>query len=75
VIGPAEADLEDGARWHEAERARLSAQFLSDVDRTVSRIAERPLQFPLSPLSRFLRRRVFLTEGHSEETKWISLVR
>jgi plasmid stabilization system protein ParE len=47
IVRPlAEADLEDAARWHEWS-GRLSAQFLSDVDRTFSRIAERPLQFPL----------------------------
>lgn len=47
VRPPAEADLEDAARWYDAERAGLSARFLGDVDRTFSRIAERPLQFPL----------------------------
>lgn len=48
IVRPlAEADLEDAARWYDAERAGLSARFLSDVDRTFSRIAERPLQFPL----------------------------
>jgi plasmid stabilization system protein ParE len=48
IVRPlAEADLEDAARWYDAERARLSARFLGDVDRTFSRIAERPLQFPL----------------------------
>ena len=47
IVRPlAEADLEDAARWYEAERAGLSARFLSDVDRTLSRIAERSLQFP-----------------------------
>jgi plasmid stabilization system protein ParE len=48
IVRPlAEADLEDAASWYEAERAGLSARFLSDVDRMFSRIAERPLQFPL----------------------------
>jgi plasmid stabilization system protein ParE len=48
IVRPlAEADLEDAARWYDAERAGLSARFLSDVDRTFSRIAERPLQLPL----------------------------
>jgi plasmid stabilization system protein ParE len=47
VRPPAEADLEDAARWYDAERAGLSGRFLNDVDRTFSRIAERPLQFPL----------------------------
>lgn len=48
IVRPlAEADLEDAARWYEAERAGLSARLLSDVDQTFSRIAERPLQFPL----------------------------
>jgi plasmid stabilization system protein ParE len=43
----AEADLEDAARWYEAERGGLAGRFLSDAGRTFSRIAERPLQFPL----------------------------
>jgi len=48
IVRPlAEADLEDAARWYDAERAGLSGRFLNDVDRTFSRIAERPLQFPL----------------------------
>lgn len=48
IVRPfAEADLEDAARWYEDERSGLSERFLSDVDRTFSRIAERPLQFPL----------------------------
>ena len=47
IVRPlAEADLEDAAHWYDAERAGLSGRFLSDVDRTFSRIAERPLQFP-----------------------------
>ena len=48
IVRPlAEADLEDAARWYETERAGLSARFLSDVNRTFSRITERPVQFPL----------------------------
>lgn len=48
IVRPlAEADLDDAARWCEAEHAGLAARFLSDVDRTFTRIAERPLQFPL----------------------------
>lgn len=48
IVRPlAEADLDDAARWYEAERAGLAARFLSDVDRMFTRIAERPLQFPL----------------------------
>jgi len=48
IVRPlAEADLEDAARWYEAERVGLAGRLLSDVDRTFSRIAERPLQFPL----------------------------
>lgn len=48
IVRPlAEADLDDAARWYEAERAGLASRFLSDVDRTFTRIAERPLQFPL----------------------------
>ena len=47
IVRPlAEADLEDAARWYDAESAGLSGRFLSDVDLTFSRIAERPLQFP-----------------------------
>ena len=48
IVRPlAEADLDDAARWYEAEHFGLVERFLSDVDRTFSRIAERPLQFPL----------------------------
>jgi plasmid stabilization system protein ParE len=47
IIRPlAEADLEDGARWYEDERAGLAERFLSEVNRTFARIRERPLQFP-----------------------------
>lgn len=47
IVRPlAEADLEDAARWYEAERVGLAGRLLSDVHRTFSRIAERPLQFP-----------------------------
>ena len=47
IVRPlAEADLEDAARWYEDERAGLSERFLSDVDRTIARIRERPFQFP-----------------------------
>jgi plasmid stabilization system protein ParE len=43
IVRPlAEADLDDAARWYEAERAGLAARFLSDVDQTFTRIAERP---------------------------------
>ena len=47
IVRPlAEADLEDAARWYEDERAGLSVRFLSDVDRTIARIRERPFEFP-----------------------------
>lgn len=47
IVRPlAEADLEDAARWYEDERAGLSERFLSDVDRTIARIRERPFEFP-----------------------------
>ena len=47
IVRPlAEADLEDAARWYEGEQAGLAERFLSDVDRTLARIRERPLQFP-----------------------------
>ena len=42
----AQADLDDAARWYDAERPGLAARFLSDVDETFARIRERPLQFP-----------------------------
>ena len=46
IVRPlAEADLEDAARWYEDERAGLSERFLSDVDRTIARIRERPYAF------------------------------
>jgi plasmid stabilization system protein ParE len=47
IVRPlAEADLEDAARWYEDERAGLSERFLSDVDRAIARIRERPFEFP-----------------------------
>ena len=47
IVRPlAEADLEDAARWYEDERAGLVERFLSDVDRTIARLRERPFQFP-----------------------------
>jgi plasmid stabilization system protein ParE len=47
IVRPfAEADLDDAARWYDGERAGLAERFLSDVDRTLARIRERPLQFP-----------------------------
>jgi plasmid stabilization system protein ParE len=47
IVRPlAEADLEDAARWYDDERAGLSERFLSDVDRTIARIRERPFEFP-----------------------------
>ena len=47
IVRPlAEADLDEAARWYDAEHPGLSQRFLSDVDRTFARIRERPLQFP-----------------------------
>ena len=47
IVRPlAEADLENAARWYEEEGPGLAGRFLSDVDRTLERIRERPLQFP-----------------------------
>ena len=47
VVRPlAEADLENAARWYDEERLGLAARFLSEVDRTLRRIREWPLQFP-----------------------------
>jgi plasmid stabilization system protein ParE len=60
IVRPlAEADLEDATRWYDAERSGLSGRLLSDVDRTFSRIAERPLQFPL--IARDVRRALLHT--------------
>jgi plasmid stabilization system protein ParE len=42
----AEADIESAARWYEGERAGLGGRFVSDLDRTFTRIRELPLQFP-----------------------------
>ena len=47
IVRPlAEADLDDAARWYDEEHPGLSQSFLSDVDRTLARIRDRPLQFP-----------------------------
>jgi plasmid stabilization system protein ParE len=48
IVRPlAEADLENTARWYDEEQPGLAARFLSDVDQTLVRIRERPLQFPV----------------------------
>lgn len=47
IVRPlAEADLEDAVMWYRGERAGLDERLLSDVDRTFSRLRERPNQFP-----------------------------
>ncbi|MPZ20673.1 MAG: type II toxin-antitoxin system RelE/ParE family toxin [Luteitalea sp.] len=48
IVRPlAEVDLADAARWYDDEQAGLGAKFLSEVSRTLARIRERPLQFPI----------------------------
>jgi len=48
IVRPlAEADLDDAARWYDAERAGLAERYLRDVDRTFARVRERPFQFPI----------------------------
>ena len=60
IVRPlAEADLDNAARWYEGERAGLAARFLRDVDRTFSRIATHPSQFPR--VSSDVRRALLLT--------------
>ena len=47
IVRPlAEADIDSAAQWYENERPGLAARFLTDLDRTFTRIEERPLQFP-----------------------------
>lgn len=47
IVRPlAEADLENAARRYEEEQPGLAARFLGDVDRTLERVRQRPLQFP-----------------------------
>ena len=60
IVRPlAEADLEDAARWYEDHRAGLSERFLSDVDRTIALIRERPFEFPA--VSGYVRRALLHT--------------
>ena len=46
VRPPAEADIDSAAQRYESERPGLAARFLAEVDRTFTRLRERPLQFP-----------------------------
>ena len=47
IVRPlAEADIESAAHWYDSERPGLAERFLTDLDRTFTRIRERPLQFP-----------------------------
>jgi plasmid stabilization system protein ParE len=47
IVRPlAEADINSAAQWYENERPGLTARFLADLDRTLTQIEERPLQFP-----------------------------
>jgi plasmid stabilization system protein ParE len=60
IVRPlAEADLGDAARWYDDEQPGLAGRFLNDVDRTFTRIRERPLQFPV--VSRDVRRALLHT--------------
>src|SRR5262245_58401440 len=43
----ARADIEEAAVWYDARRAELGAQFLSEVDRCVVRLADHPERFPI----------------------------
>lgn len=47
VLPAAEADLEDAWAWYEAESFDLAAAFTDEIRRTLRRIRETPLQFPL----------------------------
>ena len=42
----AEADIESAAQWYDRQRPGLAERFLTDLERTFTRIRERPLQFP-----------------------------
>jgi hypothetical protein len=47
IVRPlAESDIDSAAQWYESERQGLAARFLTDLDRTFTRIQERPIQFP-----------------------------
>jgi putative addiction module component (TIGR02574 family) len=48
IVRPlAEDDLANAAKWYENAQAGLAPRFLVEVDRTLSSIRERPLQFPV----------------------------
>jgi plasmid stabilization system protein ParE len=47
IVRPlAEDDVVGAAQWYHGEQGDLSERFLNDVDRTLARVRERPLQFP-----------------------------
>lgn len=43
----AKRDILEAALWYESRRMGLGVQFVQDVDTTVARILENPLQFPI----------------------------
>jgi hypothetical protein len=45
IRADAELDIVEATLWYEAEREGLGVEFSADLDRTVARIAENPLQF------------------------------
>jgi plasmid stabilization system protein ParE len=45
IRAEAEIDVIEAALWYEDEREGLGADFSSEVDKTVARIADNPLQF------------------------------
>src|SRR5712691_1124913 len=47
IVRPlAEADIDSAGQWYDSERPGLATRFLTDLNRTFTRIRERPLQFP-----------------------------
>jgi plasmid stabilization system protein ParE len=53
----AAAELDEGYKWYEHERAGLGEEFLQAAEALIARVAENPLAFPL--VHRDKRRAVF----------------
>jgi plasmid stabilization system protein ParE len=46
LVAAAQWELEAAAKWYEARRPELAADFISEVDHALARAAANPQQFP-----------------------------
>lgn len=48
IINPfAESDLKISADWYSLQKERLDGEFIEEIEKTILRILENPLQFPI----------------------------